>query len=446
MVQLSLADTFTAAPRKSRGRSPAWLSKMHRKGGASKRSISPATSTSNVPQVDGACFGKPDAKDDDAGAPVAGGSNAVAAAGPAPSEPPALPSFLKISEIEMKDKYAELTRRENERLANTSGEFARLDPDPILDRYNNIHPWAGNRILLKVPEGFNDYINASPVTLVSTSGKQSNLKAGIQDKYICMQGPKQQTVDHVWHMIWHEVAVPYNSSPAVILMLSPTHAPMPDDPTKMFEKCYPYYPIDENSPDIIINEKSELGNDFKARLKFVSREPGIEGTPIEIRKLLMTVEGEDEEKPIWHYLYPNWPDFGALEEKNVASILALMEISRHANGKGENPRVVHCSAGVGRTGTFVALEFLIGELQGGAWEGWDESDHAVSDPVFETVDQLRQQRKTMVQAYEQYAFLYEVLRKLWEEKYGVPCAGGEHGHNAPPEQKRKRDVCGSGPD
>jgi protein-tyrosine phosphatase len=142
-------------------------------------------------------------------------------------------------------------------------------------------------------------------------------------------------------------------------------------------------------------------------------------------------------------LYPNWPDFGALEEENVASVLALMEISRKQNGKGENPRVVHCSAGVGRTGTFVALEFLVGELEGGAWEGWDDSPHACPDPIYETVDQLRQQRKTMVQAYEQYAFLYEVCRKIWEEKYGAECVGGEHEHKgqAP---REKTDVCGTG--
>ncbi len=327
--------------------------------------------------------------------------------------------------------------------AAPDSKWARLGPDPTLDRYSNIHPWANNRIKLQVPEGYNDYINASPVTLVSTSSKQSSLKAGIQDKYICMQGPKKETTDHVWHMVWHEVATPYNSSPAIIIMLSPTHAPMPDDPTKMFEKCYPYYPLDEKSPPLVINERNSLGDDFKATVRFVSREPGIPGTAIEVRLMEMTVEGEDEEKPIWHYLYPNWPDFGALKEENVSSILALMAISRRKNGKGENPRVVHCSAGVGRTGTFVALEFLIGELEGGAWEGWDESDQADADPIYDTVNQLRMQRKTMVQAYEQYAFLYEVCRKIWEEKYHIPCCGGEHKHQEAPESaKTRRNICG----
>jgi protein-tyrosine phosphatase len=333
---------------------------------------------------------------------------------------------------ETRERWAKLNRLEIERLAKgQSGEdeqWAHLDPDPVLDRYSNIYPWANNRIHLNVPEGYNDYINASPVKLVSTATVQSKLKSGIVDKYICMQGPKKQTVDHVWRMVWDEFAIPSNSAPAVVIMLSSTYSPMPDDPTKFMEKCYTYFPKDEDSPPIELNIKGELGEDFHGTLRFVSKEPGIPGTAIEVRKFLMTVEGEDVEKPIIHYLYPDWPDFGFVAEENVASILALMEITRKANGKGQNARLVHCSAGVGRTGTFVALEFLVGELRGGAWEGWDKAQHASRDPIFDTVNQLREQRKTMVQAYEQYQFLYEVLRKMWEEKYNAECVGGEHEH------------------
>jgi len=248
-----------------------------------------------------------------------------------------------------------------------------------------------------------------------------------------MQGPKLETVDHTWHMIWHELAVPYNSSPAVVIMLSPTHAPMPNDPSKLFEKCYRYFPIESDTTPIVINETNQLGEDFKATVRFDSALPEIPGTTIEGRRFIMTVDGEDEEKPIFHYLYPSWPDFGALEERNVESIIQLMRLSRESNGKAENARVVHCSAGVGRTGTFVALEFLMGELQGGSWENWDEESKKTnrgSDPIYECVNQLRMQRRTMVQAFEQYSFLYEVLRKMWEEKYDVPCIGGEHQHRA----------------
>lgn len=322
-------------------------------------------------------------------------------------------------------KYAQLTRLETERLmkGKEDSQWPRFDPDPVRDRYSNIHPWANNRIKLHVPEGCSDYINASPVVLTPTT----ELKDDTPDKYICMQGPKKRTVDHVWHMVWHEVAAPNNSSPAVIIMLSPTHSPAGDDSGKMVEKCYPYFPTDEESPPLIINENNELGEEFRGTVKFVSREPDIPGTSIETRRLVMTVEGKEEEKPIWHYLYPNWPDFGALQEENVESIMTLMEITKKANSEGQNPRLIHCSAGVGRTGTFVALEYLNRELQAGVWEDWDEK-HTGEDPIFQAVNRLREQRRTMVQSYEQYAFLYEVLRKVWEEKYKTGCAGGGHEH------------------
>jgi len=330
----------------------------------------------------------------------------------------------------MHEKYADLAALENDRLLAKStndsptNQWARLDADPVLDRYSNIHPWANNRIHLKVPEGCNDYINASPITLVSTAAKQSSLKRGTQDKYICMQGPKKETVDHTWHMLWHELAEPYESTPAVIIMLSPTHAPHPNG-VGFFEKCYPYFPMDENSGPLVINETGVLGDEFYAEVRFVSKEAPIPGSSVEVRQFAMSVHGEDGEKPIWHFLYPSWPDFGALEEKNVASIISLMQLSREKNGKADNPRIVHCSAGVGRTGTFIALEFLIGELQGGAWEDWT----GTGDPIYETINQLRMQRRTMVQAFEQFAFLYKVLRKMWEEKYNVPYVGGNHEHS-----------------
>ena len=328
-----------------------------------------------------------------------------------------------------------MVQLENDRMAASKstpdGEWGRSAPNAALDRYSNIYPWMNNRVKLSVPEGISDYINASPITLVSTAANPSTLKSSIRDKYICMQGPKKETVSHVWHMVWHECSVPLESSPAVVIMLSPTHVPMPGDSSQLYEKCYQYFPADENSPPMLINEHNELGEEFKGTLRFVSREPDTPGSQIEIRQLLMSVEGEEDEKPIWHFLYPNWPDYGALQEEDIESLLELMQFSRERNGKGENPRIIHCSAGVGRTGTFVALEFLLGELHGGAWEGWDHGEKAGSDPIFDTVNQLRMQRKTMVQAYEQFSFLYEILKKIWDEKYDAGAAGDGPRHRNP---------------
>jgi protein-tyrosine phosphatase len=61
------------------------------------------------------------------------------------------------------------------------------------------------------------------------------------------------------------------------------------------------------------------------------------------------------------------------------------------------------------------------------------------DLIFETVDSLREQRRTMVQAEAQYLFIYEVMRKLWMDKYGDGGGGGEaqdEGRDGPPAAKR----------
>ncbi|KAG9242365.1 protein-tyrosine phosphatase-like protein [Calycina marina] len=427
---------------KARGSSPAWIERMKRNHSMFKRSASPVGASSRtgrsrapIAQTDGSCSTKPDHKDPEIlPARLATAIPDMRRPSIAPTADHRLPSitspkvkalrvprFLKATDDELHEKYAELGSLENDRLSgknsddSANSQWARLDADPVLDRYSNIHPWAKNRVLLQVPDGFNNYINASPVRLVSTVSNQRDNYEAARDSYICMQGPKRETVDHTWHMFWHELSRPDEAAPGVIIMLSPTHAPHPSG-VGNFEKCYPYFPLDESSPPLVINETGILGNDFHAEVRFVTRELPVAGSAVEIRKLAMVVRGkEDQEKLIWHFLYPSWPDYGALGEKNIKSIISLMEVSREKNS-AENPRVVHCSAGVGRTGTFIALEFLISELQSGAWNSWTGD----ADPIYETVNQLRVQRRTMVQAYEQYAFLYQVLKKMWIEKYSNP--------------------------
>ncbi|ROW09865.1 hypothetical protein VPNG_06320 [Cytospora leucostoma] len=174
-----------------------------------------------------------------------------------------------------------------------------------------------------------------------------------------------------------------------------------------------------------------------------------------------------EERIVWHFLYKKWPDFGVPALEDIDSFFTLMRLSREKNARPENPRIVHCSAGVGRSGTFIALEHLIRELDAGVLENWDSPTHfrkkqkggdsssatteahngrisggeedddaavkmdveeqeaaAVQvegdDLIFHTVNQLREQRRHMVQADTQFVFIYQVMRKLWEDKYGPP--------------------------
>ena len=304
-------------------------------------------------------------------------------------------------------KFHELTWIERNRIAQGT-----MDPSPdhqwaiiqgphtkLLDRYQNVHPWKHNRIRLRVPEGQNDYINASPISLKS-------VKTGQESKYIAMQGPKEGSTSHVWRMIWDEL-----TSPAVIVMLTETHE-------AGMEKCFPYFPRDPEASPLVINGNDEFGDGFKATVKCIEVDAHPQAPSTEVRKLVMNVDGQEQEKTIWHLLYTKWPDFGVLAGEDLNGFFKLMDLSNQRNSGPENPRIIHCSAGVGRSGTFIALEYLMAELDAGALEP-DSGEDAEYDPIFDTVNRLREQRRTMVQADSQYSFIYSVLRQLWEQKHPV---------------------------
>ncbi|KAI0886719.1 phosphatases II [Annulohypoxylon maeteangense] len=324
---------------------------------------------------------------------------------------PNIPAFLTLSEQEIDAKFIDLNWAERLRLRESQEnpspnfQFARVTaPEArILDRYANIQPWANNRIKLQVPEGQVDYINASPIVLRSPldpEGKPAH-------RYIAMQGPKIATMDHAWRMVVEQL-----DNPAVIVMLTETHE-------GGMEKCYQYFPRNVDQPPLVIGEHDEFGDGFRAQIQCVSVEEHAEGA-IEARQLAIRVEGREKVMTVWHLLYCKWPDFGVPALEDIDSFFELMRLSREKNACEDNPRIIHCSAGVGRSGTFIALEHLMREIESGDVDRRKESeDKDEGDIVYETVDALRVQRKQMVQAESQYLFIYRVLRKLWLEKHGL---------------------------
>ena len=176
-------------------------------------------------------------------------------------------------------------------------------------------------------------------------------------------------------------------------------------------------------------------------------------TGCDVRKLKLTIDGNS--KTIYHYFFGGWPDFAKPEAEDRAALLELARVSKSvADGA---PRFVHCSAGVGRTGTWIALDFLLQELDAGRLvespppsasatppldphatqapkpsSTWGRSGPHRSTPppksttpdprddediIFETVNTLREQRMMMVMNELQYQFIYEVLKEAFIEKY-----------------------------
>jgi protein-tyrosine phosphatase len=225
-------------------------------------------------------------------------------------------------------------------------------------------------------------------------------------------------------MIWHE-----NTSPAVIVMLTKTHE-------AGREKCFQYYPRSPATGELKINAHDEFEDGLIHNLKAVSLDEDVD-TRAQIRELDMTTEDGTETKKVWHLLFEGWPDFSIPEGADRAALLKLIDLSREKNADNStNPRIVHCSAGVGRSGTFIALDWLLQELDEGSLDDIEDDE----DPVVTVVHMLREQRMMMVQSEAQLNFIYETMRERWRERWVSlhPKEAGQLGIDDSSEPKHKK--------
>ncbi|KAI9707560.1 MAG: hypothetical protein M1836_000521 [Candelina mexicana] len=305
-----------------------------------------------------------------------------------------VPAFLRQTRAEIQAKFTELEWLQRNRLLqgqdpDSSSQWAQDSSPEVMarNRYLNVQPWTNSRIHLKVPEGHSDYVNASPIVLHGSNNKKAK-------RFIATQGPKKGQYNHIWRMIWHET-----NEVAVIVMLTQTSE-------AGREKCFQYFPMDFENDTFTITGEDEFDDAFNANVKLLESTVDAASRST-IRKLLLTLG--DETKVVWHLLFAGWPDFSIPEGDDRAALLELIKLSAEKNSSPDNPRIVHCSAGVGRSGTFIALDHLLSELE---HDGFIDLAQGV-DPIYDTVNNLREQRMSMVQAETQLNFVYRVLKDQW---------------------------------
>lgn len=233
------------------------------------------------------------------------------------------------------------------------------------------------------------------------------------------QGPKSGHLAHFWHMVFHE-----SKEVAVIVMLTQTVE-------AGREKCAQYFPLDEQNASMVlqVEETDPFINDEghgRVNESMLGEITLLESTfdeesRSEIRKLKLTMGSQS--KIVWHFLFAGWADYSKPEGADREGLLKLIKQTA-SKSTLDNPRIVHCSAGVGRTGTFIALDHLLRELESGALLKVTDPD---MDPVFETVNQLREQRMMMVYNEMQMQFIYEVLREQAALKLGKIQSNGDDG-------------------
>ncbi|XP_049663649.1 receptor-type tyrosine-protein phosphatase C isoform X11 [Accipiter gentilis] len=229
------------------------------------------------------------------------------------------------------------------------------------NRYIDILPYDHNRVeLSEIPgDPGSDYINASYID-------------GFKEprKYIAAQGPKDETMDDFWRMIWEQKAT-------IIVMVTRCEEGKRN-------KCAQYWPSMENGSvtygDIIVKI-----NESKTCPDYV------------IQKLHITNGREKTAgRDVTHIQFTGWPDHGVPEDPHL-----LLKLRRRVNALSNffsGPIVVHCSAGVGRTGTYIGIDAML--------EGLDAEGRV---DVYGYVVKLRRQRCLMVQVESQYILIHQAL-------------------------------------
>ncbi|XP_052243791.1 uncharacterized protein LOC127853363 isoform X3 [Dreissena polymorpha] len=223
-------------------------------------------------------------------------------------------------------------------------------------RYKQMYAYDHNRVpLTKEIDGDSEYINASYIHGFEKA-----------KKFIASQGPTEKNLDDFWCMIWQQRV-------DKIVML-----------TNLIEmgtmKCLQYWP-DE------LNCVCKYG---RIDVKYVDVE---EMFDYNIRTF--TIEKGHDARIVTQLHFKSWPDKGVPD-----TAWCLVDFWRAVNTQEEHPSpiLVHCSAGVGRTGTFIALDNLI-----------SQAHMETCVRPFQIVEALREQRVSMVQTKEQYAYLHEAL-------------------------------------
>ncbi|XP_062403209.1 tyrosine-protein phosphatase non-receptor type 9 isoform X2 [Sardina pilchardus] len=240
------------------------------------------------------------------------------------------------------------------------------------NRYADVLCLDQTRVCLKARRNErSDYINAS----FMDGYKQKNA-------YIGTQGPLERTYGDFWRMVWEQNVL-------VIVMTTRT-----DEGGR--RKCGQYWPLEEGGQEVyghiaVINQRVDKHSHYnKTTLELHNTE-------------------NCEQRQVVHFQYLSWPDYG-VPTSAVTLIDFLAAVKRHQKNavitmgtqwSGHHlgpPVVVHCSAGIGRTGTFCALDICLSQLQ----------DVGTLN-VFQTVRRMRMQRAFSIQTPEQYYFCHTAI-------------------------------------
>ncbi|XP_054634181.1 receptor-type tyrosine-protein phosphatase delta-like isoform X13 [Dunckerocampus dactyliophorus] len=237
-------------------------------------------------------------------------------------------------------------------------ENSNLEVNKPKNRYANVIAYDHSRVILSSIEGVpgSDYINANYI-----DGYRR------QNAYIATQGSLPETFGDFWRMVWEQHT-------ANIIMMTKLEE-------KSRVKCDQYWPT--------------RGTETYGLIQ-VTLLDTVELATYSVRTFALYKSGSNEKREVRHFQFTAWPDHGVPE--HPTPFLAFLRRVKACNPPDAGPMIVHCSAGVGRTGCFIVIDAMAERIK-----------HEKTVDIYGHVTLMRSQRNYMVQTEDQYIFIYDAL-------------------------------------
>ncbi|XP_016536749.1 receptor-type tyrosine-protein phosphatase S isoform X3 [Poecilia formosa] len=237
-------------------------------------------------------------------------------------------------------------------------EHSNLEVNKPKNRYANVIAYDHTRVVLALIDGIlgSDYINANFI-----DGYRK------QNAYIATQGPLAETFGDFWRMVWEQ------RTASVVMM------------TRLEEKsrikCDQYWP--------------SRGTETYGMTQ-VTLLDTMELATFCVRTFSLHKSGSSERREVRQFQFTAWPDHGVPEYPTP--FLNFLRRVKACNPPDAGPIIVHCSAGVGRTGCFIVIDAMLERIR-----------HERTVDIYGHVTLMRSQRNYMVQTEDQYSFIHESL-------------------------------------
>ncbi|XP_075452446.1 receptor-type tyrosine-protein phosphatase delta isoform X23 [Ascaphus truei] len=281
---------------------------------------------------------------------------------------PGMASHPPISILELADHIERLKANDNLKFSQEyesidpgqqfTWEHSNLEVNKPKNRYANVIAYDHSRVLLSAIEGIpgSDYINSNYI-----DGYRK------QNAYIATQGSLPETFGDFWRMMWEQRG-------ATVVMM-----------TKLEErsrvKCDQYWP--------------SRGTETYGLIQ-VTLLDTVELATYCVRTFALYKNGSSEKREVRQFQFTAWPDHGVPE--HPTPFLAFLRRVKTCNPPDAGPMVVHCSAGVGRTGCFIVIDAMLERIK-----------HEKTVDIYGHVTLMRAQRNYMVQTEDQYIFIHDAL-------------------------------------